>query len=81
MHTPIIGSGSTTGTLYYDVNKNSYRVDRENGRYDRYCGTVKKFKDTKCSHIVSNGDRYLYYPELNDCCYCCDSSNGCGILS
>ena len=22
----------------------------------------------------------MYFPEKNDCCYCCDSAKGCGIL-
>jgi hypothetical protein len=26
------------------------------------------------------GKRYLYFPEKNDCCYCCDSAHGCGVL-
>lgn len=26
------------------------------------------------------GKRYLYFPEKNDCCYCCDAEHGCGVL-
>lgn len=26
------------------------------------------------------GKRYLHFPNLGQCCYCCDSANGCGIL-
>lgn len=72
----------TTGTFYYNWVNKTYRVDRENGRHDRYCGFNgdKMWKDTPCSHYVSNGDRYLYYPKLKECCYCCSNIHGCGIL-
>lgn len=72
----------TTGTFYYNWPGRTYRVDRVNGRYDRYCGFngSKMWKNTPCSQYVSNGDRYLYYPDLKECCYCCSSEHGCGIL-
>ena len=72
----------TTGTFYYNWTARAYRVDRANGRYDRYCGLngSKMWKNTPCSHYVSGGDRYLYYPVLDECCYCCSSEHGCGIL-
>lgn len=72
----------TQGTFYYNWVNKTYRVDRDNGRYDRYCGFngFKMWKDTPCSHYVANGDRYLFYPELNECCYCCSAEHGCGIL-
>eukprot|EP01017_Pseudomicrothorax_dubius_P032993 TRINITY_DN4374_c0_g1_i1.p1 TRINITY_DN4374_c0_g1~~TRINITY_DN4374_c0_g1_i1.p1 ORF type:complete len:218 (+),score=57.99 TRINITY_DN4374_c0_g1_i1:87-740(+) len=80
MTTPVIGSGTTEGVMYYDSTKNTYRLDRKNGRYDRYCGSVKKFVDTPCSHIVTpDGLRFLYFSEKRYCCYCCASSHGCGL--
>ena len=57
MKYPIVGSGNTSGNFYYNMNIQKYRVDRENGKWDRYCGSVYKFTDTKCSHIVSEGKR------------------------
>jgi len=79
---PGSASHSTTGTFYYNWSNRTYRVDRENGRHDRYCGLngAKIWRNTPCSHYVSNGDRYLYYPDLDECCYCCSSQHGCGIL-
>jgi hypothetical protein len=77
---PVIGSSQTKGKFYYDWINKRYRVDRENGKYDRYCGTVYKLTNTPCSHIVTEGDRYLYYPEKDYCCYCCSSDHGCGLL-
>mmetsp|Transcript_42777 Transcript_42777/g.50154 ORF Transcript_42777/g.50154 Transcript_42777/m.50154 type:complete len:130 (-) Transcript_42777:53-442(-) len=29
---------------------------------------------------IDSGNRYIYYPETEDCCYCCNSANGCGML-
>lgn len=79
---PVLGNHTTTGTFYYDWTTQRYRIDRANGRYDRYCGLngLKAFIDTPCSHIVVDGDRYLYYPERNECCFCCSADHGCGIL-
>jgi hypothetical protein len=77
---PLLGSSSTTGKFFYDWKNRRYRIDRANGKWDRYCGPVYPLSNTPCSHIVVDGKRYLYYPEKNYCCYCCDSSHGCGIL-
>jgi hypothetical protein len=72
----------TTGTFYYNWEDRTYRVDRDNGRYDRYCGFngMKQWKDTPCTQYVAGGDRFLFYPKLNECCYCCSAEHGCGIL-
>lgn len=69
----------TSGTYYYDYLNNQYRIDRDNGKGDRYCGT-SIFQNIPCNHYVSNGDRYLHYPSKDICCYCCSSADGCGIL-
>ena len=69
-----------TGKLFYDYINKRYRVDRDNGKGDRYCGSVYKLSNTPCTHYVTEGKRYLHFPEKNDCCYCCDSEHGCGVL-
>ena len=76
------GPYTTKGTYYYDWSVKRYKVYRENGRHDRFCGPngFKLFEDTPCSHIVVDGDRYLHYPEKNECCYCCSEEHGCGML-
>ena len=78
----VLENHETTGSYYYDWTQLAYRVDRANGRYDRYCGLAGpyEFENTPCSHIVNNGNRYLYYSEKNECCFCCNSANGCGML-
>ena len=76
----ILGKSTTKGTFFYDSVSQRYRVDRDNGKWDRYCGSVYKLTDTPCQHFVFEGKRYLNFPEKNDCCYCCDSAHGCGIL-
>jgi hypothetical protein len=56
------------------------RIDRSTGKYDRYCSSVKYFQDIPCTHLVTNGLRYLVYPSINYCCMCCTSESGCGIV-
>lgn len=79
---PVVGRIETNGRFYYDFSSKRYRVDRDNGKGDRYCGIngLKWLKNTPCSQFVVNGDRYIYYPQLNECCYCCSAEHGCGIL-
>ena len=78
----LIGTHSTSGNFYYDWTNQAYRIDRVNGRYDRYCGLAGpyEFENTPCSQIVNNGNRYIYYSEKNVCCFCCNSAHGCGML-
>ena len=77
---PLIGSSQTKGKFFYDWTNKRYRIDRDNGKWDRYCGSVYKLTDTPCSQIVADGKRYLYFPKKDYCCYCCDSAHGCGVL-
>lgn len=79
---PLSPDFHTEGTLFYDYEANQYKISRKNGRGDRYCFLNGKyfFLNTPCDHIVDNkGDRYLYYPEKNDCCFCCAAKDGCGL--
>lgn len=76
----LIFSLQTNGTYWYDFANGKNRVDRENGKLDRYCGSVYKFVDTPCTHLVVDGKRYLIFPKKQYCCLCCDASKGCGIL-
>ena len=77
---PIVGSKNTTGKFFYDWTNKVYRVDREDGKFDRYCGSVYKLTSTPCSHIVTEGKRYLWFPKKDYCCYCCDAAHGCGLV-
>ena len=79
---PVVGSHQTNGTYYYDYANRRYRIDRDNGRYDRYCGIngAKEFVDTACTQLVLKGMRWLIYPDKKECCQCCSSEQGCGIL-
>merc|ERR1712113_122606 len=70
----------TEGKLWYDYEHLVERVDRENGKGDRYCGAAKFLKNTPCTHLTANGTRYLIYDELDFCCTCCYDENGCGVL-
>ena len=80
---PIKKLSSTTGTYFYDVSNPTdlmYRIDRANGVNDRYCGLTHHLTAQPCRQYVKNGDRYLYYPNTEECCYCCSSPAGCGVL-
>ena len=78
----LAGSGTSTGKWYYDWTNKQFRVDRVNGKFDRYCGVGWYiFRNAKCNQYVVNGWRYLHYPEKNYCCKCCHASNGCGIVT
>jgi hypothetical protein len=71
---------TTKGKIYYDWNNKVYRLDRDNGHWDRYCGPIYPFSDTPCNQYVQKGLRYLDYPDKGYCCMCCTSENGCGLL-
>lgn len=55
------------------------RLDRTNGKYDPLCSSVTN-GTTPCTQLVRGGKRYIIFPLIKLCCFCCDSSQGCGIL-
>ena len=55
-------------------------MDRANGRYDLFCGTVLPNQTTPCQQLTVNKKRWIIYPAKNLCCFCCDAAHGCGIL-
>ena len=76
-------SHNTTGTSYYDSTTWQLRVDRTNAGADQFCalnGLGKLGFDGQCSHYVTGGARYLYYPETDECCLCCTDADGCGVV-
>mmetsp|Transcript_74771 Transcript_74771/g.86811 ORF Transcript_74771/g.86811 Transcript_74771/m.86811 type:complete len:218 (+) Transcript_74771:19-672(+) len=77
---PLIGGLNTTGAFYYDWTNKRYRIDRANGKFDRYCGSAYWFRNTACNQYVVEGKRYIHFPEKDYCCYCCASEHGCGVL-
>jgi hypothetical protein len=46
----------------------------------RFCKSIHPFSDTPCSHLITGGNRYLIFPDLGTCCFCCNAEHGCGIL-
>jgi hypothetical protein len=68
------------GQTFYDPANNRERVDRVNGRYDIFCGTVLPNVTTSCQHITADSKRWLVFPQRSQCCFCCDAAHGCGIL-
>ncbi|OMJ76747.1 hypothetical protein SteCoe_23809 [Stentor coeruleus] len=78
----VYGVNQVSGTVFYNYSLGTTRVDRSNGRYDRFCSLNEWFLffDTPCTQLVNNGIRYLIYPELQVCCNCCSASDGCGVV-
>ena len=76
----VVASYNTTGAWFYDFTNARERLDRATGKYDRYCGSVDGV-DAPCSHLVSGGLRYLVWPTQSKCCGCCNSTQGCGIVT
>ena len=68
------------GQTFYDPKNNKQRVDRVNGRYDIFCGSVLPNVTTPCQHITTDSKRWIVFPQKSQCCFCCDSAHGCGIL-
>ena len=46
---PIVGTSTVNGKYFYNYDLKKYRVDRDNGKFDRYCGTAYKLSNTKCN--------------------------------
>jgi hypothetical protein len=79
--TSVLHGGVTSGRMWYSSSMRMERVDREQGQYDRYCGSVDKTSGP-CTHLVrQDGKRYLIWPDKKKCYMCCDASKGCGLLS
>lgn len=72
---------TVNGQLFYDPLNNRERLDLSNGKNDRICGTVLPLVSTPCIHYVVDNKRWIVYPLRNQCCFCCDSAHGCGILN
>lgn len=67
------------GKLWFDSERVMSRLDRNNGKYDPFCNTITT-ANTPCIQLVRESKRYLIFPLLRQCCFCCDSAHGCGIL-
>ena len=68
------------GQMFYDADHNRERFDRVNGRYNAFCGSILPNITTPCNEITANDKRYFIFPARKQCCLCCTSAQGCGIL-
>ena len=71
---------TTKGKMHYDWTNKREIVYREDGSHDKFCRSIIKFGKTPCSHITVGGKRFIDFPNKKYCCYCCDSSHGCGVV-
>ncbi len=67
------------GKLWFDSERVMSRLDRNNGKFDAFCSSITT-ATTPCTQLVRENKRYLIFPLLRQCCFCCDSAHGCGIL-
>jgi hypothetical protein len=67
------------GQMYYDAENSRGRIDRADGRFDVFCGTVMPQVVTPCTSLIVEGKLYLYFPRKKTCCFCCDEEHGCGV--
>ena len=76
------GNNSITGTWTYQNDNTAVRqhLSRNNGKSDRYCGTIFPFENTPCNQLIMNSKRYMIFPEKKYCCTCCTSAEGCGVI-
>jgi hypothetical protein len=79
---PVAKTVETTGIWYYDDINKLQRTDRVNGWYDNICGMngMPEKYNTECQTYNSGGRKYVYYPEHDECCYCCGDLDGCGLI-
>ncbi|EAR87553.1 hypothetical protein TTHERM_00069600 (macronuclear) [Tetrahymena thermophila SB210] len=70
----------SVGTYFYDYTQGTTRLARSNGQYDPLCKSLHTDAQ-QCDQIIVNGERYIYYPDTQECCYCCGQNDGCGVLS
>ena len=63
--------------LGFDGGKGAQAIYRTNGTSTN-CGGVHK--DTPCTQLAVGGERYLVFPEKDDCCVCCSWAEGCGPI-
>lgn len=67
---------TNVGTYEYDSTASSTRLSRSNGKYDPFCSGYLNFDQVNapCEHLIVENTRFMYYPDTNDCCYCCSGS-------
>ncbi|KAL4472553.1 hypothetical protein ABPG74_018502 [Tetrahymena malaccensis] len=73
---------TSVGGYYYDYTTYSTRLIRSNGKYDQTCNGYKQYNETNhvCEQLIVGENRFNYYPDDNDCCWCCNEQQGCGAL-
>lgn len=63
------------GQMFYDPKNNKERIDRANGRYNRFCGTVLPNVTTPCLQISAENKRWIIFPQRSQCCFCCEGNS------
>eukprot|EP00746_Dinoflagellata_sp_MGD_P141145 gnl/MRDRNA2_/MRDRNA2_74307_c0_seq1.p1 gnl/MRDRNA2_/MRDRNA2_74307_c0~~gnl/MRDRNA2_/MRDRNA2_74307_c0_seq1.p1 ORF type:complete len:238 (+),score=26.24 gnl/MRDRNA2_/MRDRNA2_74307_c0_seq1:66-779(+) len=64
--------------LTFNGSKGAQAIYRSDGTDAETCGFVHQ--NTPCIQLALDGQRYLIFPEKNDCCICCSWAQGCGPI-
>lgn len=67
--------------LTFSLSLLNSRVDRATGKYDFLCSSITHAEDIPCTDLTVDGFRYLVFPTMKNCCMCCTTEQGCGILT
>ena len=70
----------SAGKLWFDSERAMERLDRNDGRIDPICGPLSKKATTPCTQLVRDAKRWIIFPLLRQCCYCCDAAHGFGVM-
>ena len=65
------------GKMFYDPDNKKSRVDRANGRYNPFCGTILSDQTTPCQQFFTDDKLWITFPAKQICCFCCDAAHGC----
>lgn len=82
------------GRMWYDSDSDQERMDNDAGQLvswsfwwliytfvkNELCATYYNKTSVFCSILLIDNVRYVHMPSRDDCCQCCNASQGCGIL-
>lgn len=78
----IIFQRTTAGRWWYDADEDREVIYLEDGRGDDICGSIKPFSSQACKSVYTCGNRYIVFPDTDECCWCCSrASPSCFPLS
>ena len=80
-----LGTYTFPAALAYNFSAGAQRLDHGKGQHDWFCSTsahgIPIGVGENCTSLIApDGWWYLYFPEKERCCKCCDREHGCGPI-